>query len=74
MNFSLIFGKVNGLVEPLNYMEPGGIFERRKKNFLARVIGKVNWEINSKRVEFLKPNLFVDPGVMGREGRSLDPT
>ena len=68
MNFFLKLGKINGLVEPLNYMEPGEIYE--KKNFMERVIGQVN----SKRVKFLKPNLRVDPGVARREGRSLDTT
>ena len=28
MNFSLKLGKINGLVEPLNYMEPGEIYEK----------------------------------------------
>ena len=37
MNFSLKLGKINGLVEPLNYMEPGGIYEEKK------IHGKGNW-------------------------------
>ena len=72
MNFSLKLGKINGLVEPLNYMELGGILERKKN--LAKVIEQVNWEINSKMVEFPKPNLFVDLGLEGRDGGNLDPT
>ena len=42
INFSLKLEKINRLVEPLNYIEIGGILERRKKNFLARVFGQVN--------------------------------
>ena len=37
MNFSLKLGKVNGLVELLNYMEPGGIYEKKKFH------GKGDW-------------------------------
>ena len=29
MNFSLKLGKINGLIEPLNYMEPGEIYEKK---------------------------------------------
>ena len=55
MNFSLKLGKINGLVERLNYMEAGEIYEK-KNIFMARVIGQVYWEIISNRVKFLKPN------------------
>ena len=74
-NFSLILGKINGLVEPLNYMELGEIYENIYIYILmAGVIGQVYWEINSERVKFLKPNLLLILGIERREGRSLDPT
>ena len=67
MNFYLILGKINGSVEPLNYMEPDKIYEK-KNIFMARVIRQVNWEVNLKRVKLLKPNLRVDPGVCRKGG------
>ena len=74
MNFSLKLRKINGLVEPLNYMEPGEIYEKNIYFFMARMVGQAYWEINSNRVKFLKPNLLLILGFAGREGRTLDPT
>ena len=76
VNFSLKLGKIYGLVEPLNYMEPGEIYEKYIyiDIFMARVVGQAYWEINSKKVKFIKPNLLLILGFAGREGRNLDPT
>ena len=67
-------GRINGLVESLSYMEPGGILG--KKNNLSNkddawaglmVIFSQVWYGSSL-------NLLIDLGSEEKEGRNLDPT
>jgi len=60
VNFSLKLEKINGLVEPLNYMEPGEIYEKK-------IHGKSDWVSLLGNLfeegKIPKAQLVVDPGV-----------